>query len=119
MVWAVNGREGLLLIGESIENIGSRDMGGPRKQFPGSISACVVSAPPRRLHLPATMPRTYTPSILLTCLSILTLITFLVNAHLIEVPAGKKECFFEDLHVHDKVHISDAAELPDLTKYRR
>jgi hypothetical protein len=24
-------------------------------------------------------------------------------AHLIEVPAGKKECFFEDLHQNDKV----------------
>jgi hypothetical protein len=24
-------------------------------------------------------------------------------AHTIEVPASKKECFFEDLHVNDKV----------------
>lgn len=27
----------------------------------------------------------------------------LVSAHSIEVTAGRKECFFEDLHVHDKV----------------
>jgi hypothetical protein len=33
----------------------------------------------------------------------------LVSAHMIEVMASKKECFFEDLHKHDKVcpkHIS-------------
>jgi hypothetical protein len=26
-----------------------------------------------------------------------------VYGHTIEVPAGKKECFFEDLHVNDQV----------------
>jgi hypothetical protein len=29
----------------------------------------------------------------------------IISAHSIEVPAGKKECFFEDLHVNDKVCI--------------
>lgn len=38
-----------------------------------------------------------------TVLSVLIILPLLVSAHLIEVPAGKKECFFEDLHVHDKV----------------
>lgn len=38
-------------------------------------------------------------------LSVLILLPLLGSAHLIEVLAGKKECFFEDLHVHDKVHI--------------
>jgi hypothetical protein len=36
-------------------------------------------------------------------LSVLILLPLLVSAHSIEVAAGKKECFFEDLHVHDKV----------------
>lgn len=30
----------------------------------------------------------------------------LISAHLIDVVAGKKECFFEDLHQHDKVQRS-------------
>lgn len=38
-----------------------------------------------------------------TLLSVLVIFPFLISAHSIEVPAGKKECFFEDLHVHDKV----------------
>lgn len=29
--------------------------------------------------------------------------SWLAGAHMVEVPAGKKECFFEDLHVNDKV----------------
>ena len=28
---------------------------------------------------------------------------WLAGAHMIDVPPGKKECFFEDLHVNDKV----------------
>jgi hypothetical protein len=62
------------------------------------------------------MPRLYTPSLLFTCLSILILVSSIVNAHLIEVSAGKKECFFEDLHVHDKVRtfVRDAATQPHL-----
>jgi len=43
--------------------------------------------------------------ILSAVLSVFVFLPLLVSAHLIEVPAGKKECFFEDLHVHDKVHI--------------
>ncbi|KAF8204904.1 COPII-coated vesicle protein [Pholiota molesta] len=52
------------------------------------------------------MPRLYTPSLLFTSLSILILVSSIVNAHLIEVSAGKKECFFEDLHVHDKMTVT-------------
>jgi hypothetical protein len=42
---------------------------------------------------------------LLPCLFILTVLTF-VAAHLIEVTAGKKECFFEDLHINDKMTVT-------------
>ncbi|KZV65808.1 supernatant protein factor, C-terminal domain-containing protein [Peniophora sp. CONT] len=40
--------------------------------------------------------------------SLYTLALFapLCLAHLIEVPAGKKECFFEDLHVNDKMTVT-------------
>ncbi|KAJ7086617.1 COPII-coated vesicle protein [Mycena epipterygia] len=30
----------------------------------------------------------------------------LISAHLIDVVAGKKECFFEDLHQHDKMTVT-------------
>ena len=36
-------------------------------------------------------------------LSYLFLFVQLVFSHLIEIPASKKECFFEDLHVNDQV----------------
>ncbi|KAF9475942.1 supernatant protein factor, C-terminal domain-containing protein [Pholiota conissans] len=52
------------------------------------------------------MPRLYTPSLLFACLSLLILIPSIATAHLIEVSAGKKECFFEDLHVHDKMTVT-------------
>lgn len=39
----------------------------------------------------------------LLCLTILVLLQSLVSAHMIDVVAGKKECFFEDLHKNDKV----------------
>ena len=55
--------------------------------------------PPTR-RIPARMSACFTRAIILLCLS---LISSLVTAHMIEVPAGKKECFFEDLHVNDKV----------------
>lgn len=42
-------------------------------------------------------------SLLIHGLALLALLPALASAHMIEVPAGKKECFFEDLHVHDKV----------------
>lgn len=32
--------------------------------------------------------------------------SWLAGAHMIDVPAGKKECFFEDLHVHDKMTVT-------------
>jgi hypothetical protein len=48
------------------------------------------------------MARIY-PSLSLLCILILALLQSLVSAHMIEVVAGKKECFFEDLHVNDKV----------------
>jgi hypothetical protein len=40
---------------------------------------------------------------ILLCLSSLFLFFHLVSSHLIEVPASKKECFFEDLHINDQV----------------
>jgi hypothetical protein len=50
------------------------------------------------------MARIY-PSLGLLCFSILALLHSLVLAHMIEVPAGNKECFFEDLHKNDKVRM--------------
>ncbi|KAF8639765.1 hypothetical protein AX17_001026 [Amanita inopinata Kibby_2008] len=39
-------------------------------------------------------------------LPILLLLSTWVSAHMIEVSAGKKECFFEDLHKHDKMTVT-------------
>ena len=50
-----------------------------------------------------TMRRHYTPTLSLMWLSLLLFLPLLVSGHMIEVPASKKECFFEDLHVNDKV----------------
>ena len=36
-------------------------------------------------------------------LALFLVLPMLASAHMIEVPAAKKECFFEDLHVNDKV----------------
>ncbi|PCH41231.1 COPII-coated vesicle protein [Wolfiporia cocos MD-104 SS10] len=52
------------------------------------------------------MSRHYTPSFFMLCLSLLAVIPTLVSAHMIEVPAGNKECFFEDLHVNDKMTVT-------------
>ena len=41
--------------------------------------------------------------LLIPLVAVLALTIPLVSAHLIEVAAGHKECFFEDLHKHDKV----------------
>ena len=49
-----------------------------------------------------TMLRTYTQTVALW-LSILCILPSLVSSHMIDIPASKKECFFEDLHVNDKV----------------
>ncbi|KAH9981851.1 supernatant protein factor C-terminal domain-containing protein [Russula compacta] len=43
---------------------------------------------------------------LLLWLSSLFLFFRLVSSHLIEVPASKKECFFEDLHVNDQMTVT-------------
>ncbi|KAJ7368027.1 emp24/gp25L/p24 family/GOLD-domain-containing protein [Mycena albidolilacea] len=39
-------------------------------------------------------------------LALLFLLPTLLSAHLIDVDAGKKECFFEDLHQHDKMTVT-------------
>ena len=49
------------------------------------------------------MPRLHD---LLPCLFILTVLSSAISAHLIEVTAGKKECFFEDLHINDKMTVT-------------
>ena len=36
-------------------------------------------------------------------LSSLFLLFNFVSSHLVEIPASKKECFFEDLHINDQV----------------
>lgn len=48
----------------------------------------------------------YTQRLLTACLTLLTVIPLLVSTHLIEVPAGHKECFFEDLHKNDKMTVT-------------
>ncbi|RXW21191.1 hypothetical protein EST38_g4688 [Candolleomyces aberdarensis] len=45
-------------------------------------------------------------SLLIHGLALVALLPALVSAHMVEVPAGKKECFFEDLHVHDKMTVT-------------
>ncbi|CAE6448425.1 unnamed protein product [Rhizoctonia solani] len=37
---------------------------------------------------------------------ILLAASWLAGAHMIEVPPGKKECFFEDLHINDKMTVT-------------
>ncbi|KAL1741587.1 emp24/gp25L/p24 family/GOLD-domain-containing protein [Schizophyllum fasciatum] len=49
--------------------------------------------------------RTWIPRLCAAWLSLLLLLP-LVAAHIIDVPAGKKECFFEDLHVQDKMTVT-------------
>lgn len=49
------------------------------------------------------MARNYTQKILLALIAFLSVVPAFVGAHLIEVVAGKKECFFEDLNKNDKV----------------
>jgi len=73
------------------------------KPWPGSFFVCVVvSTSPKVI----TMPRPYAISFLFSCLTFVLILPTFVLAHLIEIPAGKKECFFEDLHVHDKVSVA-------------
>ncbi len=43
------------------------------------------------------------PAMLTMWMSLVLFFLVSVSAHMMEVPASKKECFFEDLHVNDKV----------------
>ncbi|KAJ3550183.1 hypothetical protein NMY22_g608 [Coprinellus aureogranulatus] len=52
------------------------------------------------------MARHSTISLLIYALTLLAWLPAFISAHMIEVPAGKKECFFEDLHVHDKMTVT-------------
>jgi hypothetical protein len=45
----------------------------------------------------------YTQTLAAVWLALLFSLQSLVQGHMIDVPAGKKECFFEDLHKMDKV----------------
>jgi len=70
-------------------------------RVPGSISSIVYYY----LIKPKvnTMPRPYISSFFFSRLIFLFALPTFILAHLIEIPAGKKDCFFEDLHIHDKV----------------
>lgn len=58
------------------------------------------------LLLPSIMSRpTYTQCLLTAWLALFLSITA-VHAHMIDVVAGKKECFFEDLHKQDKMTVT-------------
>ncbi|KAK7470923.1 p24 complex component [Stygiomarasmius scandens] len=48
----------------------------------------------------------YTHRLFLGWLSLLCFLQALVHAHMIDVVAGKKECFFEDLHKQDKMTVT-------------
>lgn len=91
----------------------SKYKGGPRNSTPLQVlgvpachrcELCVgcsyeCSRPPPSRS--TTMAR-HTSGILLSlCISVLILLPS-VFSHMIEVPAAKKECFFEDLHKNDK-----------------
>lgn len=72
----------------------------------GVAGRCYSHSPGTALRLsehPTTMPRPYTPALLNMWLALLLVVPLLVSGHMIEVPASKKECFFEDLHINDKV----------------
>ena len=74
----------------------------------GASRASVSSPWPEdrfRISTSTTMLRHYTPTLSVMWLALL-LVLPLVSGHMIEVPASKKECFFEDLHVNDKVRTS-------------
>jgi len=73
---------------------------GPLPNPDVCISTSIPSEPIPGLQ---TMPRLYD---LFSCLFILTILPSFVSAHLVEVTAGKKECFFEDLHINDKMTVT-------------
>ncbi|KAF5369987.1 hypothetical protein D9758_001300 [Tetrapyrgos nigripes] len=51
-------------------------------------------------------PLSYTQRLILAWLALSCLLQSVVYAHMIDVPAGKKECFFEDLHKQDKMTVT-------------
>ncbi|KAI0347553.1 supernatant protein factor C-terminal domain-containing protein [Trametopsis cervina] len=52
------------------------------------------------------MPRAQTGSLLSVWIRLLLLLPSIVYAHMIEVSAAKKECFFEDLRKNDKMTVT-------------
>lgn len=52
---------------------------------------------------------------LFLCLLSLSFFLHFAASHLIEVPAAKKECFFEDLHINDQVQRLAQRQLDHLT----
>ncbi|KIP01735.1 hypothetical protein PHLGIDRAFT_96735 [Phlebiopsis gigantea 11061_1 CR5-6] len=52
------------------------------------------------------MTRTWTHSALAIWTVFLLVWPAIVTSHMIEVSAGKKECFFEDLHINDKMTVT-------------
>ncbi|EIM88478.1 supernatant protein factor C-terminal domain-containing protein [Stereum hirsutum FP-91666 SS1] len=52
------------------------------------------------------MARGLTQNILVFCFALLPLLASLTSAHLIDVSASTKECFFEDLHRNDKMTVT-------------
>ncbi|KAF7790840.1 hypothetical protein EIP86_001797 [Pleurotus ostreatoroseus] len=52
------------------------------------------------------MARMHAPTLFTMWWSILLLLPTLVLSHMIEVPASKKECFFEDLRINDKMTVT-------------
>jgi hypothetical protein len=52
-------------------------------------------------HLNLNLRLPILPLFFLVMITLLT--TNLVQAHRIDIPAGEKACFFEDLHVEDQV----------------
>ncbi|KAH7887975.1 emp24/gp25L/p24 family/GOLD-domain-containing protein [Phlebopus sp. FC_14] len=47
-----------------------------------------------------------TPWLAFLCVSFLFMLPTLISAHMINVEASKKECFFEDLHEHDQMTVT-------------
>ena len=68
-----------------------------------SGAACPARLGSGRCTLTTTMSRTWTHPALAIWTVFLLVWPTVVSSHMIEVSAGKKECFFEDLHINDKV----------------
>lgn len=69
--------------------------------------------------LQTSMPPSFLQRLVAGWLAILLALQYTAYAHMIDVPAGKKECFFEDLHKQDKAsstvvrHQPASEQLPD------